>query len=56
MYSFLCDRFNQNVQAIEFHGETKIRRHQQVDTLDHCTLRVRTWIPGYLYDSEYDSE
>ncbi|CAM9849958.1 unnamed protein product [Ascophyllum nodosum] len=26
-------------KAIEFHGETKIRRHQQVDTLDHCTLR-----------------
>ncbi|CAB1119573.1 unnamed protein product [Ectocarpus sp. CCAP 1310/34] len=26
-------------QAIEFYGESKIRQRQQVDTLDHCTLR-----------------
>ncbi|CAM9442759.1 unnamed protein product [Ectocarpus sp. 12 AP-2014] len=26
-------------KAIEFYGESKIRQRQQVDTLDHCTLR-----------------
>ncbi|CAM9628636.1 unnamed protein product, partial [Laminaria digitata] len=26
-------------KAIEFYGESKIRRRQQVDTLHHCTLR-----------------